>query len=172
MAKSIKTYIFCYDDYRSFSEDVKKRFPDPSRYIVISFQTRQEFLDHLQNERENPCCKVAILGIHDSKEQLEMIDKLSLEIRKIDPKTGIILLTPVDKLEEVRKTVKFNIDAYIPWNTNAILRIHNIIKKLISENSLVWFRKRRTVSLTILFVFVILSLLLIVICRFRFPGYF
>ena len=172
MAKSIKTHIFCFDDYRSFSEDVKKRFSDPSRYKVISFQTRQEFLKHLEDEKEHTFCKVAILGMHDTREQLEMIDQLSVEIRKIDPKTGIILLIPVDKMEEVKKTVKFNIDAYIPQNTNSILRIHNIVKKLISENSIVRFRKRRNVSLTILFAFIILSLLLIVIAWFKLPEYF
>lgn len=172
MAKTIKTHIFCFDDYRSFSEDVKKRFSDPARYNVISFQTRQEFLKHLDGEKEHIFCKVAILGMHNTNEQLEMIDHLSVEIRKIDPKTGVILLIPVEKMEEVKKTVKFNIDAYIPQNTNAILRIHNVVKKLISENSIVRFRKRRNVSLTFLFLFIILSLLLIVVARFKLPKYF
>ncbi len=172
MAKSIKTHIYCFDDYRSFSDDVKKRFSDPERYKVESFQTRQELLEHLESEKKNTFCKVIILGIHDSKEQMEMIDHLSVESRKIDPGTGVILLMPPDKMEDVKKTVKFNIDAYIPRNTNEILRIHNTVKNLISEHSIVRFRKRRNASLAILLAFVALSLLFTVVAWFKFPDYF
>lgn len=172
MAKSIKTHIFCFDDFRSFSEDVKKRFSDTSRYKVISSNTGQEFLKNLGGEKEHKFCKVAILGVRDTREQLEMIDHLTFEIKKIDSTTGIILLIPEDKMDEVKKTVKFNIDAYIPRNTNAILRIHNIVKNLISEHNIVRFRKRKNVSLTILIAFIILSLMLIVIAWFKLPEYF
>ena len=48
MAKNIKTHLFCYDDHRGFTEDVRKRFTDTSRYTVISFQTREEFINHLE----------------------------------------------------------------------------------------------------------------------------
>ena len=34
MAGALKTYIFCFDDHRNFSEDIKKRFSDTARYIV------------------------------------------------------------------------------------------------------------------------------------------
>ena len=37
MAKNIKTHIFCYDDHRGFSEDVRKRFTDLSRYTNLVF---------------------------------------------------------------------------------------------------------------------------------------
>lgn len=172
MAKSIKTHIFCFDDFRSFSEDVKKRFSDTTRYKVISFKTRQEFLKHLEGEKEDTFCKVAILGMHDTREQLEIIDHLTVEIKKIDPTTGVILLIPEEKMDEVKKAIVFNIDAYIPQNTNAILRIHNMVKNLISEHNIIRFRKRKNVSLTFLIAFIILSLLFIVIAWFKLPEYF
>ena len=81
MTKTDKTHIFCFDDYRSFSEDVKKRFQDTARYKVVSFQTREELLNHLEADKINPFCKIAILGMHDSKEQISLIDKLSVEIK-------------------------------------------------------------------------------------------
>ncbi|HEX7494512.1 MAG TPA: hypothetical protein VF346_09835, partial [Bacteroidales bacterium] len=140
MAKNVKTHLFCYDDHRGFSEDVRKRFPDLSRYTVISYQTREEFIKHLEEEKEHNFCKVAILGLHDTKEQFEMIDQLTMEIKKIDARTGLILLGPPDKMEAIKKSVKFNIDAYIPKNANSILRIHNTVKKLISEHSMGIFR--------------------------------
>jgi hypothetical protein len=172
MAKSVITHIFCFDDHRSFGEDVKKRFSDIARYKVEIFLTRQDFLSHLLELSEYALCKVAILGIHDNNDHIEMIDHLSVEIKQIDPKTGIILLIPLEKMEEVKKTVKYNIDAFIPLNSNSILRIHNIVKKLISENSIIRFRKRRNFSFYILLIFFLLSILLIIAASLKLPEYF
>jgi DNA-binding NarL/FixJ family response regulator len=172
MAKNIKTHLFCYDDHRGFSEDVRKRFQDSARYKVLSFPTREEFLNHLEEVRENNFCKIAILGLHDNKEQIEMIDHLTQQVKKCDRRTGLILLGPEDKMAVIKKTVKFNIDAYIPRNANSILRIHNTVKKLISEHSIGVFRKRRNVSLFILFGFIILSVLIVLAAYFRVPQYF
>jgi DNA-binding NarL/FixJ family response regulator len=172
MAKNIKTHIFCYDDHRGFSEDVRKRFQDSSRYKVLSFPTREEFLSHIEAERESNFCKIAILGLHDNKEQIAMIDRLTQDIKKCDRRTGLILLGPEDKMEEIKKTVKYNIDAYIPRNANSILRIHNTVKKLISEHSIGVFRKRRNISLYVLLAFIILSALTLLVVYFRAPQYF
>lgn len=172
MAKNIKTHLFCYDDHRGFSDDVRKRFQDNVRYKVLSFQTRDEFMNHIEEVRESNFCKVAILGLHDNKEQIEMIDHLTQDIKKCDHRTGLILLGPEDKMDGIKKTVKHNIDAYIPRNANSILRIHNTVKKLISEHSIGVFRKRRNISLYILFGFIILSALIVLAAYFRLPEYF
>lgn len=172
MAKNVKTHLYCYDDHRGFSEDVRKRFSDRSRYTVESFQTREEFINLLSEEEDDNFCKVAILGLHDTKEQFEMIDQLTVEIKKIDPRTGLILLGPTDKMEVIKKTLKFNIDAYIPKNTNSILRIHNTVKKLISEHSIGIFRKKRNLSFYVLLGFLLISVILIIVAYFRFPQYF
>ena len=172
MVKSIKTYLFCYDDHRGFTEDVRKRFPDTTRYTVVSFPARDEFIYNLEAERERKFCKVAILGVHDTKDHFEMIDKLTMEIKRIDQLTGLILICPVDKIEEIKKYIKFNIDAYIPKNSNSILRIHNTVKKLISEHNIGIFRKRRNLSFYVLMASVLLSALLILIAYFKLPAYF
>jgi len=172
MAKNLKTHIFCYDDHRGFSEEVRKRFSDLSRYIVLSFQTREELLNKLEKDKEQKFCKVAILGLHDTKEQFEMIDQLTMEIKRIDQATGLILLGPPDKMELIKKCVKFNIDAYIPKNSNSILRIHNAVKKLISEHGIAIFRKKSHISLYILVGFILLTIILIIVAFFRLPHYF
>lgn len=172
MAANIKTYIFCFDDHRAFSEDVKKRFSDTSRYSVVSFPTREELIDHLGKVRENNFCKIAILGLHDNKEQISMIDRMTIEIKKIDNRTGLILVGPPDKMEDIKKAVKYNIDAFIPKNANSILRIHNTVKKLISEHNIGVFKKRRNISLYSLFIFIFMSALLTLLAYFKFPQYF
>lgn len=172
MGKSIKTYLFCYDDHRGFTEDVKKRFFDTARYTVLSFQTRDEFIDQLKMVKEHNFCKIAILGLHDNEEQQQFISKLKDEIKEIDQRTGLILLCPADKLEEISNTIRYNIDAYIPKNSNSVLRIHNTVKKLISEHSIGIYKKKRNISLYILVAFVVLSVLTALIAFFRLPQYF
>jgi hypothetical protein len=172
MAKNVKTYLFCYDDYRGFAEDIRKRFTDISKYTVESFQTTEELIKKIEEERKHKFCKVAILGMHDTKDQFEMIDHLTIDIKSLDPLTGLILLGPPEKIDEIKKIVKFNIDAYIPKNANSILRIHNAVKKLISEHNIGIFRKRRNISLYLLFGFLVLSVLLILIAYLKLPQYF
>ena len=172
MPGTIQTNLFCLDDHRSFSEDVKKRFSDDSKYIVTVTHNREEFLRSLENKKENKSCKVAIIGLHESRENFEMADHLISEIKKIDRSTGIILLAPPEKIEDLKKTARFNVDSYIPRNANTLLRIHNTVKKLISEHSLLIFRRKREVSIYVLLAFIILSILFAVIARFRLPLYF
>jgi len=172
MPHNLKTHIFCYDDHRGFSEDVRKRFSDTDRYHVTSFQTREEFLRRLEADKDHKFCKVAILGVHDTTEHIALIEQLTVQIKKVDQKTGLILLGQTDKIEEIKKTVKFNIDAYIPRNANTILRVHNAVKKLISEHSIGIFKRRRNFSLYILVSFLALSALFILIAYFKLPLYF
>ena len=172
MARAPKTYIFCFDDHRNFSEDVKKRFSDISRYIVAVAHNRDEFLKLLVARKDDNFCKVAILGLHDSKENFEMAEHLVNHIKKADISTGIILLAPPDKIDEVKKTIRVNIDSYIPRNGNTLLRVHNTVKKLISEHSLLIYRKKRNFSFYILMIFLALSVLIAVIAWFRLPMFF
>lgn len=172
MAKSIKTHLFCFDDFRSFTEDVKKKFDDHSRYIIDSYQTKEELIRKFKIEKVSQSCKIAILGVHDNREQIEMAEQLVAEIIKTDPDTGIIILCSPEKTEEIKKNLKFNIDSYIPQNGNAILRIHNTVKKLFSEHYMKVYRKRRNRSLLVLLAFVILAGLAILVSFLKFPEYF
>ncbi len=167
-----KTHLYCYDDHRGFSEDVRKRFADISKYTVVSFQTREEFISRLEKDKLSNFCKVAILGVHDTKEQLEMIDQLTKEIKKMNPDTGLILLGPPDRMETIRKTVKFNIDAYVPKNANTVLRVHNAVKKLMSQHSIGLLRKKSQISLYILLGFILVALGMMIAAHFKLPQYF
>ena len=86
--------------------------------------------------------------------------------------TGIILLGPADKMDEIKKEIRVNIDSYVPRNANQVLRIHNTVKKLISEHSLSIYRKRRNFSFYFLLIFLASAILLAIAAYFRFPQYF
>ena len=171
MSSKLRTHLICYDDFRWFSEDVRGRF-DTSRYTIISFVAIEEFMAYMEHNKVHSYCKVAILGAHDTTEQFELIGRLSNEIKKIDSHIGIILVCTPDKIDEIKKIIPSDIDAYIPKNANAILRLHNAVKKLISEHGINNFRKRRNISFYALIGFLILFIILIIIARFKLPQYF
>jgi len=166
------TSLICFDDHKSFTDEIRKRFSDPARYNVTSFTSRQEFIGYCKNEKENYACKVAIIGVPDAKEQLAMVEEFTMEVKKVDPKTGLILLASPEKMDDVKKTVMFNIDAYIPRNANTVLRVHNTVKKLISEHSINYYRKKRNVSVYILIGFLVIALGTLLFAYFKLPGYF
>lgn len=166
------TNLICYDDHRLFIEDVRKKFSDTSKYRVESFHSQEEFTGHLKKLAKSKSCKVVLIGIPDDMEHFEAIGKLTAEISKPNTDTNIILIAPPGKIEELKKAVKFNIDAYIPRNSNAILRIHNEVKKLISEYNIAIYRKRKYISLYILFIFLIICIVVAVIAYFKLPNYF
>jgi DNA-binding NarL/FixJ family response regulator len=172
MVKIGKTSIFCFDDHKNFSDDIKKRFSDTTRYKVVPTSSKNDLIKLIKEEADINCCKVVIIAIHDSREHLEMADHLTIEIKEIDPEIGIILLVQGDKIDEVKKVIKFNIDSYIPRNDNSILRIHNTVKKLISHHHLGINTRRRKLSLYILLVFVLICLVVLIISYFKLPEFF
>jgi hypothetical protein len=167
-----QTYLFCYDEHRTFFEEVRKRFSDTSKYTVVSFSSREDFLKHLSGEKEHRYCKVAVLVFYELKENGFLIENLTGEIKKTDPDTGLILIYPAEIGEELKKAVKFNIDAYIPRNNNSILRLHNIVKRLISKHNLEIFRRRRNRSLYILAIFLLLCAIIVLLAYLELPEYF
>ncbi|MFN8241700.1 MAG: hypothetical protein U0X39_13240 [Bacteroidales bacterium] len=172
MAGPQKTYLFCIDDHKNLLDDIRKRFCDGTRYVVESFHTNSDLLSRLSAVDEHNFCKVVIIGNHESGENYAMTVALVSEIKKRDPATGIIVLTTLEKTEEIQKAVRFNIDAFISRNNNTILRIHNTVKKLISEHTLLIYRRRRNVSVYVLLAFTILAIVTAIYCRFRLPLYF
>jgi len=172
MVKIGKTFLFCYDDHKNFSDDIKKRFSDSERYIVVPTTSRNDLLKLIGTEASTHACKVVIIAIHDSKEHLEMADHLTMEIKNICSDIGIILLVQGDKMDDVRKAIRFNIDSYIPRNDNSILRIHNTVKKIISRHNLEVNGKKRKQSLYVLLIFILVSLIILLVSYFRLPEFF
>lgn len=172
MSGTKTAHLVCYDDHRIISEDLRKRFSDPSKYRVECFHSRKDFIDALGKAADTRSCRIALIVIPEKTGRQDDTGKMTEEISRRDPDLGIILIVPAGQLEETRKVIKFNIDAYIAKNPNAILRIHNEVKKFVSEHNINIYRKRRNLSLYILAGYIIIAALLILIAYFRLPGYF
>jgi transcription termination factor Rho len=164
--------LICYDDHRQISEDLRKRFSDPSKYKVECFHSRRDFMRIVEKPAETRSCRIAMIVVPDKSGQTDIIGKMTDRLSRTDPDAGIILIVPAPRMDEIRKVIKFNIDAYIAKNSNAILRIHNEVKKLVSEHNINVFRKRRNLSLYVLAGYIVLTALSVLIAYFRFPGYF
>jgi len=172
MTKINQVHLFCLDEHRTFSEDVRKRFADTSKYRVISTSSQHEFLRTLENEKEHKFCKVAVITVYEAKEQGLIIENLAQAVKKTDPAAWLILVYPVEKGEEIKKTIKFNIDAFIPRNDNAIIRLHNTVKRLLGWHNLEIFRKRKNLSLFLLLVISVLVAVLLLVGYLKYPLYF
>jgi hypothetical protein len=172
MTKINQAHLFCLDEHRTFSEDVRKRFSDASKYRVISTSSQHEFLKTLENERDHSFCKVAVITVYEAKEQGLVIETLAKAVKDTDPEAWLILVYPVEKGEEIKRYLKYNIDGFIPRNDNAIIRLHNTVKRLIGWHHLEISRKRRNLSMLFLLAFAVLSIILLILAYFRYPLYF
>ena len=164
--KSVRTHIFCYDDYRAYSDEVRKSLADTPRCQVMSFLTTEELLSRIEKDKGRQYCKIAIIGLHENREHFEMVEWLTAEIKKRDRETGLILLGPPEKIDEIKKAIRFNIVAYIPKNANYLLRVSNTVKKFVSEHSIEILRRRRNYSLYLFMLVLLLSLLSVIVIRF------
>jgi len=172
MKNNTVTHILCYDEFRGFAGDLKKHFSDPEKYVFIAFGSKHELVSAITTAVRPPICRVAVIGIHDSSDQFGLTEKLTREIKQSDPDTGLILVVPQEKTGEIQKAIRFNIDAYVPRNSNAPLRVHNAVKKLVSEYNLRIFRKNRNRAFLVLAIFLILSALILLAARLHLPEYF
>jgi len=173
MRKSHETYIYCLDEYRVFSEDIRKRFSDTARYDVSVFNNADDIIKAFSEQKPGSVCRILIIGVHDSKESYNSCEILIDRIKKTDPKTSIlVIVTNPEKTEDARRELRFNIDSFIPRNSSMVLRVHNAVKKHISEHNLAIYRQRRNVSLIVLACGIMLSLILLIIARIKFPLYF
>lgn len=172
MSANLSTHIYCFDDHRIFTEEIRKKFDDPSRYVIYSFQTYDELLNKLSAEKEEKYCKVAVLGVHDSKDQVEIAEHFTEDIRRNNPHLGIVIVCPPDKPGDLKKNMNLNIDSLIQHNSNFSLRFHNIVKKLQSEHNIMIHKTRRNRSLLVLLGFITISIILTIIAKFNFPEFF
>jgi hypothetical protein len=163
LMKSVRTHIYCYDDYRAFSDEVRKSLADTPGCQVMSFLEKEDLLMRIEKDKGRQFCKIAIIGLHENREHIEMVENLTIEIKKRDIATGLVLLGPPEKIDEIKKAIRFNIEAYIPKNANYILRITNTVKKFVTEHSIAILRRRRNYSLYTLLIVILISLLTFII---------
>jgi hypothetical protein len=165
------TYIYCLDDHRSFSDDVRKKFSDHDLYDVCSFQNTGDLREKLFSGKGRSMCRIVIIGLNDNDGQMSMVSDLVKEIKDHDAAIGVIILYSADKINEPGNSIS-NADAFVTKNSNMILRIHNAVKKHISEHTIRLLTKRRNLSILIISIFAVASAIAALLAYLRYPQYF
>jgi hypothetical protein len=172
MSSSQITHIICYDDHRNYTEDIKKRFSDETRYLVTSFHNKDQFIEHCEKLANIKLCIVAIIGFTETVEKIDMLNDFIGKVKETLPNGGTILLVQSINLQEIKEALNQKIDALIPINNNMVLRIHNAVKRFISEFNIVIFKRRRNRSFIAVALFIVLMLTAFLFFFFRYPIYF
>jgi hypothetical protein len=109
--------------------------------------------------------------MNDNGDQVESVKELTDDIKTNNSATGVVVIYNTDKITDIKNLI-INADAWIPKNSNILLRIYNVVKRLESEHSIVIIKKRRNLSLYILLAFATLSAVAAILARIMFPNYF
>ena len=150
----------------------KRRFNDSTRYEVLASQSRHEFLNMVKQYRSGSSTKVALLPFADTHDQNDPVKTIATEIQAVSEDIIIILLVSGDSPDELVAKSGINPYAWVTATNNSVLRIHNVVKKLISEKNLTMKTKRIRRTGRILVGVIIAALLFLVYSIFRFPQYF
>ena len=159
------------DDHRIISEDVKKRFADHNGFEVESYQNEAEFRKQIMDTGKYSTCRIAIIVLNDNGGQTEMVKGLADDIKTHDNRTIVILIYSADKIDDIKSVVD-NADAWIAKNSNSLLRIHNVVKKYMSEHTIEIVKRRRNISLYVLLAFTALVVVAAILARIMYPIYF
>lgn len=145
-----KIKLFCLDDHRSFSDEIRKKFADDHRFQIYSTNNKEEYIKTLSLQQSKLSVIVPIAAIHNNREQIESLNQVFRDPRLEKFFQSVILLVPPEKYEELCLETTIPAYSFIPRNTNFMLRLNNTIKKMVSEHNLITQKYARNVFLWIL----------------------
>jgi len=173
MAKTNQLHLICYDEHRTYPEEMRKRFADPDKYRISLVVSQKELLKQFEAEKDKSKAKVAVMVLKELNDSHENIESLAREIKRNNPYAGVMLVCPGEKIDGLRNiSSSLTFDDIIPKNDNSVLRLHNAVKKYSSAKNLDRMKKHRNISLIVLLIFIFLAVLGLIIARIRYPVYF
>jgi len=157
------TYIFYLDNDRHFCEELRKSFSDPEKYRFFSSSSAADILRESNTVSRRTHCKVAIIQINEPGEQSSEMENFTRGLERSGKFTGLILVHPSERSEEIKKSIELSIDAYIQRNGSTIPRVHNAVHRLISDHMLQKAGKSLNIALCTVAAFLILSGIIVVL---------
>ncbi len=178
MLKKLKnlTQVYLIDDQKIYFKEISKEFENPLKYKINTFTSVLSFISHLKS---NPVLKtnfqIVFLSFNPGHNQTgdkpEVIEALQ-NIKKIIPFSEVFILS-FKVSEELESTlITSGASGLIQKNENAVLRMTNKIKGLISEKNLEQKRKVSRISIKLLIYFILLVVIITAIVYFIYPDYF
>jgi len=178
MLKKLKnlTQVYLIDDHKAYFNEITERFENPLKYKVNTFTSVLPFIRHLES---NPVLKTNLQTVflsfntdhNQTGDKPEVIEALQ-KIKKIIPFSEVFILS-FKVSEELESTlISSGASGLIQKNENAVLRMTNKIKGLISEKNLEQKHKVSRIFIKLLIYFVLLVVIITAIVYFIYPDYF
>jgi DNA-binding NarL/FixJ family response regulator len=177
MAEKTKhlTNIYLIDEHRIYLSEITERFQNPLKYVVESFTDISKFVENISSEtfpKKNLHLIFMSIDFEKSEEEVKKMLDYIAEIKRSWKNCEVLILSPKVDTDLENKVRNMGALAMIQKNENAILRITNYIKGIISERNLEKERKASLFSIKVMIYFlaavVILTLLLFLVFPDRF----
>lgn len=171
LEKDWLTHIYYVDDLRTYQSELAKQYAAPEKYKLEIFSGPTEFIDKLRKERTSDrIIRIAILAITSLEEEGSLLEKLE-QMAKRFPDMVFLLLSKKDKEGSVLGQLPVHVRSVIPINDNAVLRINNNLKGIISEINLEQKRRSARRAIWVLAIFILLIFTGWLVLKWKFPLY-
>jgi DNA-binding NarL/FixJ family response regulator len=177
MADIIKnlTHIHLIDEHRIYLSEITERFQNPLKYSVESYSDISTLFENLETSstgKKNLHLVFVSVDFERSEEEIKKALDSITRIKNLRKNCEIFVLSSQkdDSLEN--RVNNYGARALIQKNENAVLRITNFIKGIISEKNLEKTHKATIFSVMILFYFILAVAAITLILFLIFPDRF
>jgi hypothetical protein len=177
MAEKAKnlTHIYLIDEHRIYLSEISERFQNPLKYVVESYNDMPKFFENLESsstpKNDLHMVFMSVDLSKDDNETKKIQDSIS-RIKNFRRNCEVFILSPQKDEHLENKVRNFGARALIQKNENAVLRMTNYIKGIISEKNLEKQHRASIFSIKILFYFILAVAVLTLILFLVFPDRF
>ena len=169
------TYIYLVDEHRIYLSEITERFQNPLKYNVESYSDIGTLLENLETSaagKKNLHMVFMSVDFEKSEEEVKNILDSIPRIKTLRRNCEVFVLSAQKDNSLENKVNNFGARALIQKNENAVLRITNFIKGIISEKNLESKRKASIFSIKVLFYFIVAVAVITLILFLVFPDRF
>ncbi len=169
------THIHLVDEHRIYLSEITERFQNPLKYNIESYSDISTLLENLETAaagKKNLHLVFMSVDFEKSEEEIKKMLETISKIKELRRNCEVFVLSSQkdDTLEN--KVNNFGARALIQKNENAVLRMTNFIKGIISEKNLENKRKASIFSVKVLVYFIIAVAVITLILFLVFPDRF
>lgn len=124
--------IFVVDDDPMYRKAIEHYLRKNSNYLVFSFKTGEECFKDIHSLEPN----IIVLDYRLNDSNPEAMNGLEVlkELKKVCPKTTILMLSSQESFEVATNSFKFGAYGYIVKNESAFTRLQHLIIKILDNN--------------------------------------
>ena len=169
-------YIYIIDELKHIYEDILEAYHKPEKYHIQAYTSEQRFFNDLEQAPPPPSVPRILIYVAirhlKAEDPLQDVLRFLEHLNTLSPGFEVIVLTSQNIEGTDKRLQEQGVVALIPDNENAMLRIDNLIKGILSRHTIQIKRKAATRSITVTGIYLLLLLVFLIVARFLFPKYF